>query len=358
MNKREKTRPIFVKGIQIGGNNQVIIQSMTTTKTHDTDATITQIKELHEMGCQIIRVAVLGYADANNLVNIVKLSPIPVVADIHYNFHFALDAIKAGIHKLRINPGNIANEKQIEEIVEAAKKAKIPIRIGVNSGSLPKDLVKEYGVTPKSMILAAERHIKILESHNFFDIALSLKSSDPLMAIDCYRQASLKWNYPLHLGITEAGSIFSGAIKSAAGLGVLLEEGIGSTIRISLSGDPIHEIKACKTLLNSFKLAKNIPNLIACPTCGRIEFDMLPIMNSIEKYLEKIKVNINVAILGCPVNGIGEAAHADVGIAGGRKGGLLFKDGKVIKTLPQEKLLDALKEQIDIVVKEKEALKN
>ncbi len=358
MNTREKTRPIFVGKIQIGGNNEVIIQSMTTTKTRNTEDTIKQITQLSNMGCQIIRVAVLGQEDANNLKNIVKLSPIPVVADIHYNFHFALDAIKAGIHKLRINPGNIANKDQIKEIVLAAKKAGIPIRIGVNSGSLPKDLVIKYGITAKTMIEAADRHIKILEKYDFRDIALSLKSSDPMMAIECYRAASLKWDYPLHLGITEAGSVFNGAVKSAAGLGVLLSEGIGSTIRISLSGDPTHEIRACKTLLNSFKLAKNIPNLIACPTCGRIEFDMLPIMNEIEKYLEQIKVNINVAILGCPVNGIGEAAHADVGIAGGRKGGLLFKNGKVIKTLPQDKLLDALKEQIDIIVKEKEQLKN
>ncbi len=357
MTIREKTRPIFVDKIQIGGNNEVIIQSMTTTKTHDTDATIKQIKQLANMGCQIIRVAVLGKADAENLGQIVKLSPIPVVADIHYNFHFALDAIKGGIHKLRINPGNIANPAQIKEIVMAAKVAKIPIRIGVNSGSLPKDLVIKHGVSVESMIKAAQRHITILEEHDFYDIALSLKSSDPMMAIACYRAASVKWKYPLHLGITEAGSVFNGAVKSAAGLGVLLNEGIGNTIRISLSGDPTHEIRACKTLLNSFKLAKNIPNLIACPTCGRIEFDMLPIMNEIEKYLENIKVNINVAILGCPVNGIGEAAHADVGIAGGRRGGLLFKGGKVIKTLPQEQLLDALKEQIDIIVKEKEQLK-
>ncbi len=356
MNIRSKTNQVTVKNIKIGGNDEIIIQSMTTTKTHNIKETINQITKLANAGCQIIRVAVLGYEDANSLKEIVRLSPIPVVADIHYNFHFALDAIKAGVHKLRINPGNISDPKQLKEIVIAAKIARIPIRIGVNSGSLPRDLVKKYGVSEKSMIEAAQRHIDILEKFNFHDIVLSLKSSDPMMAIKCYRTASKKWKYPLHLGVTEAGSVFNGAIKSAAGLGVLLNEGIGNTIRISLSGDPIHEIRACKTLLNSFKLAKNIPNLIACPTCGRIEFDMLPIMEAIEKYLENIRVNINVAILGCPVNGIGEAAHADVGIAGGRKGGLLFKNGKVIKTLPQEKLLEALKQEIDIIVKEKEKL--
>ncbi len=343
MYKRTETRPVYVGKIQIGGNNKVVIQSMTTSKTHDVDATLEEINNLYKEGCQIARVAVLGIDDANALQEIVEKSPIPIVADIHFNYKFALIAADSGCAKIRINPGNIGIEENTIAVVQKCKEKNIPIRIGVNSGSLPKKLVEKYGWTPKCMVEALREHIEILEKYEFYDIIYSLKATDPLMAIEAYSLASEIWNYPVHIGITEAGSLLNGAIKSSFGIGYLLFRGIGNTIRISLSEDPVMEIKVAKRLLNSIGLFDNMVEVIACPTCGRLEFQLREVVAEIESFVENLHFPLKIAILGCVVNGPGEASHADIGIAGGKNGGIIFKKGKIFKTVSQEKLVPELK---------------
>lgn len=346
MTHRKDTRKVFVGGIQIGGNNQVVIQSMTTSKTNDIPATLAQINALHAEGCEIVRVAVLGINDAEALSELVKASPVPLVADIHFNYKFALMAADAGCAKIRINPGNIGIEENTIAVVEKCKEKKIPIRIGINSGSLPKHLVAKYGWTPKCMVEALREHIDILEKYDFKDIIYSLKATDPLMAIEAYSIASETWAYPAHIGITEAGSLLNGAIKSSFGLGYLLFQGIGSTIRISLSEDPIMEIKVAKRLLNAMGLYDNLVEVIACPTCGRLEFGLKDVVNEIEAFVEDLHFPLKLAILGCVVNGPGEASHADIGIAGGKNGGIIFKKGKLFKTLSQDELVPELKKLV------------
>lgn len=346
MTHRKDTRKVFVGGIQIGGNNQVVIQSMTTSKTNDIPATLAQINALHAEGCEIVRVAVLGINDAEALPELVKASPVPLVADIHFNYKFALMAADAGCAKIRINPGNIGIEENTIAVVEKCKEKKIPIRIGINSGSLPKHLVAKYGWTPKCMVEALREHIDILEKYDFKDIIYSLKATDPLMAIEAYSIASETWAYPAHIGITEAGSLLNGAIKSSFGLGYLLFQGIGSTIRISLSEDPIMEIKVAKRLLNAMGLYDNLVEVIACPTCGRLEFGLKDVVNEIEAFVEDLHFPLKLAILGCVVNGPGEASHADIGIAGGKNGGIIFKKGKLFKTLSQDELVPELKKLV------------
>lgn len=344
---RRDTKRIKVGNLYIGGSDEVILQSMTTTKTHDIEATLQQIIDLENEGCQLVRVAVLGLDDAAALHELVKRSPLPIVADIHFNFNFALTAADAGVAKIRINPGNIGIEENVIKVVNKCKEKNIPIRIGVNSGSLPKHLVEKYGWTSKAMVEALREHIKILEKLDFEDILYSLKATDPLMAIEAYEMASELWNYPAHLGITEAGSLLNGAIKSSFGLGWLLHKGIGSTIRISLAEDPVEEIRVAKRLLNSMGLFHNMVEVIACPTCGRLEYEIRNVVQEIERYTEKLQFPLKVAILGCVVNGPGEASQADIGIAGGKNGGIIFKKGKIFKTLPQEQLADELKILID-----------
>ncbi|WP_342252358.1 flavodoxin-dependent (E)-4-hydroxy-3-methylbut-2-enyl-diphosphate synthase [Spiroplasma endosymbiont of Amphibalanus improvisus] len=346
MYTREQTKKIMIKDVQIGGNNDVVIQSMTTTKTHNIKETLNQIDALKKEGCQIVRVAVLSQEDADSLKELVKLSTLPIVADIHFNYKFALIAADAGVGKIRINPGNIGDKENTKKVVLKCQEKKIPIRIGVNSGSLPYDLVQQYGWTAKCMIESAKRHIKILENLNFYNIILSLKATDPLMAIEAYELAAKLWDYPLHLGITESGSYINGAIKSATGLGILLNQKIGNTIRISLSTDPVKEIKTAKKILNSLGLYKNMVDVIACPTCGRLEYEMNSIVEELEKYTEQMHFPYKIAILGCAVNGPGEAKEADVGISGGKERGIIFKKGELYKILPQEELVDALKKII------------
>jgi len=343
---RTKTRAIMVKNIQIGGNNKVVIQSMTTTKTHDVNATINQINQLYYEGCEIVRVAVLGINDANALQEIVKKSPIPVVADIHFNYKFALIAADAGCAKIRINPGNIGIEENTIAVIKKCQEKKIPIRIGINSGSLSKKMVEKYGWTAKCMVESLKEHIDILEKYDFKDIIYSLKSTDPLMTIEAYIMASELWDYPAHLGITEAGSLINGVIKSSFGIGHLLFLGIGNTIRISLSEESVEEIKVAKRLLNSMGLYDNMVEVIACPTCGRLEFELNKIVKKIEKFVKNLHFPLKIAILGCVVNGPGESAHADIGIAGGKNGGIIFKKGEIFKTLSQEQLLPELKKII------------
>ncbi|HEY8436017.1 MAG TPA: flavodoxin-dependent (E)-4-hydroxy-3-methylbut-2-enyl-diphosphate synthase [Haloplasmataceae bacterium] len=350
---RTETRPVRVGNVIIGGKNRVIIQSMTTTATRDVEATVKQINELAEAGCQIVRVAVLNEEDAYSIRAIKERISIPLVADIHFDHKLALIAIEQGIDKIRINPGNIGSESRIKEVVTACKLARIPIRIGVNSGSVESHILDKYGSpTPEALVESARYHVALLEKFGFEDIVISLKSSNIDTAIKAYRIAANTFPYPLHLGITEAGTKFSGTIKSAIGLGVLLNDGIGDTIRVSLSTDPVEEIRVAKEILKNFGLVDNLPTLIACPTCGRLQYDMFPVVNEIEKFLENIKANITVAVMGCIVNGPGEGREADLAIAGGKGQGMLMKHGKIIKKVRQEEMVEVLKEEILKMVEE------
>lgn len=345
--KRTETRQVTVGNVKIGGQNKVIIQSMTNTKTKNVKDTVEQILALEKAGCEIIRVACLDIEDAIAIKEIKKQIHIPIVADIHFDYKIALEAINSGVDKIRINPGNIGEEKNVKAVVEACRQNNIPIRIGVNAGSLEKDLLEKYGnPTADAMVESAKRHVDILEKLDFYDIAISLKASNLDLCVEAYEKASKTFNYPLHLGITEAGTEFGGTIKSSIGLGVLLRQGIGDTIRVSLSDDPIKEIKVAKEILKNCNLYEGIPNLVACPTCGRTQIDLIPIAKEMENFLQDIHSDITVAVMGCAVNGPGEAREADIGIAGGIKEGLLFKKGKIIKKVKEEELLDCLKEEI------------
>ena len=347
MYKRTDTKPIFVNGVQIGGQNKVVIQSMCNTKTKDIDATVNQILKLENAGGQIVRVACLDIEDAKAIKKIKNKIHIPIVADIHFDYKIALQAIESGVDKIRINPGNIGDEEKVRAVVEACKEKNIPIRIGVNAGSLEKELLDKYGKPcSDAMIESAKRHIEILEKLDFYNIAISLKASNLDMCVEAYEKASREFKYPLHLGITEAGTTFSGTIKSSIGLSALLRQGIGDTIRVSLSDDPIEEIPVCKEILKNCNLYKNSPKLISCPTCGRIQYDMIPIAKEIEQFLQTLDIDITVAIMGCAVNGPGEAREADIGIAGGKNEALLFKKGEIIRKLPQEEIIETLKKEI------------
>ena len=353
MYNRNETRKIMVGNVQIGGQNKVVIQSMCNTKTKDVEATVKQILQLEEAGCEIIRVACLDIEDAKAIKQIKEKIHIPIVADIHFDYKIALEAIKSGVDKVRINPGNIGSEEKVKAVVDACKEKNIPIRIGVNGGSLEKDLLEKYGGKPtaKAMVESARRHVEILEKLNFYDICLSLKASDLDLCIEAYEEAAKTFNYPLHIGITEAGTEFSGTIKSSIGLGVLLREGIGDTLRVSLSDDPVKEIKVAKEILKNCNLYHKSPTLIACPTCGRPRIDLIPMAKEVEEFLQGIEADITVAVMGCAVNGPGEASHADIGIAGGVEEGLLFKKGKIIKKVKQEDIVNVLKQEIMNMIK-------
>ncbi len=351
--KRTKTKKIYVGNVQIGGQNKVSIQSMCNTKTKDIDATVKQILDLEHAGCEIIRVACLDIEDAKAIKEIKKRIHIPIVADIHFDYKIALEAIKAGVDKIRINPGNIGSRTKVEAVVNACKEKNIPIRIGVNAGSLEKDLLdKNDGIpTADAMVESAKRHIKILEDLDFYDICLSLKASNLDLCINAYEKASKEFPYPLHIGITEAGTAFSGTIKSSIGLGILLNKGIGDTLRVSLSDDPIEEVIVAKEILKNCNLYNKAPTLVSCPTCGRTQIDLIPMAKEVEEYLKTINYPITVAVMGCAVNGPGEARNADIGIAGGIKEGLIFKKGEIIKKVPQEKIVEVLKEEIEQMIK-------
>ncbi|MDF9824373.1 (E)-4-hydroxy-3-methylbut-2-enyl-diphosphate synthase [Breznakia sp. PF5-3] len=345
--KREKTRQIMVKDLAIGGQNKIVIQSMCSYKTSDTNKIIKQINDLEHAGCEIIRVSIMDEDDAIAIQEIKKHTNIPIVGDIHFNYKLAIKAIENGIDKIRLNPGNIGSRKNVEKVVALCKENKIPIRIGINSGSLEKDIHEKYGKpTAEGMIESAKRHIQILEDMDFYDICLSFKSSDVQLCIDVYTLASEIFNYPLHLGVTEAGSFTTSSIKSSVALGTLIERGIGDTIRVSVNGDPLREMVIVKQILKCFNLIKNVPNLIACPTCGRTQFNIGPVVDEIETFLETVNKDITVAIMGCAVNGPGEAKHADIAIAGGKNEGVLIKKGVIIEKIPQEKMVERLKEEI------------
>ena len=347
MNHREQTRPVFVNGLQIGKQNKVVIQSMCNTKTSDIDATVKQILELEKAGCELVRLAVVDEKEAQCIAQIKKQVHIPLVADIHYNYRVAIAAVEAGVDKIRLNPGNIGSKENVQKVVEVCKKHHVPIRIGINSGSLEKDIHDKYGKPcAQGMIESAQRHVKILEDLDFHDIVLSFKSSDVNLCIEVYRLAAQTFPYPLHLGVTEAGTMLTSSIKSSAALSILLHEGIGDTIRISVNGDPVNEIIICKQLLKCLGLINNVPNLIACPMCGRTSYDIESVIKEIEPFLLSINADITVAIMGCAVNGPGEARHADIAIAGGKDEGLLIKKGVIIEKLPTSQMAARLKEEI------------
>ena len=321
---------------------------MCNIETKKADEVAKQILNLEKMGCELIRVSCMDMEDAKAIKDIKKQIHIPLVADIHFDYRLALACIEAGVDKIRLNPGNIGARENVEKVVKACKEKHIPIRIGINGGSLEKDIHEKYGKpTAQGMIESAKRHVQILEDLDFYDTVLSFKSSDPLLCIEAYRLATQTFDYPLHLGVTEAGTTMTSAIKSSLALGTLLNEGIGNTIRISVNGSPEKEIPIVKELLKDCKLIQNVPNLIACPTCGRTQWDMEPAVNEIESYLQTVNKDVTVAIMGCAVNGPGEAKHADIAIAGGKKEGLLIKKGKIIEKIPQDKIVARLKEEID-----------
>ena len=340
---RTETRPVNVGGVQIGGQNKVVIQSMTNTKTKDVEATVKQIRKLEDAGCEIIRVAILDMEDARAVKQIKEQIRIPLVCDIHFNPDFALQAIRSRTDKIRLNPGNIEDEDKIKEIVELCKERHVPIRIGINAGSLN----RKYKHSEEAMIESAKDHLRILESLDFHDICLSFKSSDPLECIKAYKLAAATFPYPLHLGVTEAGGLLNSTIKSSLALGNLLLDGIGDTIRISISDDPIEEIRVAKKLLRACGLRKDVANLVSCPTCGRIQYDMLPIVKEMEAYLDTVNKDITVAIMGCPVNGPQEASRADIGVAGGKDQAILFKKGQIVRSIPQDQIIAVLKQEIE-----------
>ena len=352
MYNRTQTRSVMIKNVQIGAQNRVLIQSMTNTKTKDVAATVRQIRALESAGCEIVRLAIFDEEDAYAIKEIVRQVDIPLVADIHFNYRLAIIAIQSGIHKIRINPGNIGSDQQIKEVAEACLAYNIPIRIGINSGSLEKEILAKYGQpTAEAMIESARRHIGILHTYGFHDIVLSFKSSDVPLTIQAYRLAAQTFPYPLHLGVTEAGTMLGSAIKSSAALGALLMDGIGDTIRISVSDDPIEEMKIAKQLLKCFGLYDKTPNLIACPTCGRLQYDMLPIVKEVEAYLNTLQSNVTVAVMGCAVNGPQEAKRADIGVAGGVKEALLFRKGVYVRSINQEDIVEELKKEIQDYIK-------
>jgi len=349
---RKKTRQIFVGNVSIGGGSLISVQSMTKTDTRDVNATVKQIQSLISTGCEIIRLAVpdmeAAFALGKIKSKILNLeSPIPLVADIHFDWRLALEAIRQGIDGLRLNPGNIGASWKVREVVTAAKEKNIPIRIGVNAGSLEPELLHKYGhPTPEALIESAEGHIKILEDMNFYEIEASLKASNVMKTVNAYRLFSEKYDYPLHIGISEAGPPFSGMIKSAVGLGVLLSEGIGDTMRVSLTAEPEEEIRVAYEILKALGIRRRGPELISCPTCGRCQIDLRPLAEKVEGILKNVNKPISVAVMGCAVNGPGEAREADFGIAGGKGMGLVFKKGEVVKKVKEEELLEALIELI------------
>lgn len=345
---RKLTRKIQVGDLHIGGDAPITVQSMTNTDTRDAAATIEQIKHLEEAGCDIVRVAVPDMEAAEAVGRIKKAIRIPLVADIHFDYRLALASMENGVDKIRLNPGNIGGRDRVQKVVEVAQARSIPIRIGVNSGSVEKPILEKYGgVTPEGMVESALGHAAILEELDFREIAFSIKASNVAMTIAAYRLMSKKTDYPLHIGVTEAGTVFRGTIRSSVGLGCLLAEGIGDTLRVSLTGDPVEEIKVGREILKSLGLIKGGVEFVSCPTCGRTRIDLIRIANEVEQRLARCDKDIKVAVMGCAVNGPGEAREADIGIAGGTGEALLFKKGEIIRKIPQDRIVEELLLEIE-----------
>lgn len=353
MIKRRKTRKIRVGNIYIGGNAPVVVQTMCNTDTRDVKKTVAQIKQFQEEGCEMVRLAVLDMEAAKTIGKIKKQVKIPLVADIHFSADLAMEAMRQGIDKLRINPGNIGDEEKIKMVVLEAKKRKIPIRIGVNAGSLEKDILAKHKgkVTAKAMVESAMRHIKILEKYGFKDILVSMKASDVERTVEAYRLLSKKVDYPLHIGITEAGTIFRGTIMSSIGLGMLLYEGIGDTLRVSLTADPVEEVRVAWEILKSLGIRKRGITVTSCPTCGRTQIDLIGLAQKVEVELSKIDKDIHVAVMGCVVNGPGEAREADLAIVGGVGVGLIMKNGEIIKKVDEKNLLKEFIKEVKKYIK-------
>ncbi len=351
MFNRCQTKPIYVGDVQIGGQNDVVIQSMTSTATQDIKSTVKQINDLADAGCQIVRLAINDLAAADAILQIKQEVTLPLVADIHFDYRLALAAIENGIDKIRINPGNIGFAEQVKAVVEAARAKNIPIRIGINSGSIEKKILRRDGKpTAKGMVESAINHINILEDLNYTNICISLKSTNVAMMIEANQVMAGIRNYPLHVGVTEAGTYFAGSIKSAVGIGTVLAQGIGDTIRVSLTGDPVPEIKVAREILKNLEIRDDTPTIISCPTCGRTKIDLLGLTNKVELLLEKIDHPLKVAIMGCVVNGPGEAREADVGVAGGAGEGVIFRKGEVVRKVKEEQLYDELVKEIEDIL--------
>ena len=345
---RRKTRVINVGGAKVGGDNLITVQSMTNTKTRDIKATIEQIKQLEDEGCEIIRVAVSDMKDAMAVAEIKKNIQIPLVADIHFDYRLAIHAVKSGADKIRINPGNIGSKERVSLVVDKAKERNVPIRIGVNAGSLERDIFEKYGgITAQGLAESAIRNVRIVEELGYENLVVSMKSSSVPLSIAAHKILSAELDYPLHIGITEAGTSYTGTIRSAVGIGTLLTMGIGDTIRVSLTGDPVEEVRAGKEILQSLELRKFGVNLVSCPTCGRTDVDLISIAKEVEEGLKKVKKGITVAVMGCVVNGPGEAADADIGIACGRGSGVIFKKGKPLRSVAEEDLARELLREIE-----------
>ncbi len=347
--QRKNTRVVNIGGVLIGGNNPIAIQSMTNTKTEDVSATVNQILRLEEAGCEIIRCAVPTMEAAEAIGEIKKRVHIPVVADIHFDYRLAIAAMENGVDKIRINPGNIGSPERIKAVVDAAKERNIPIRVGVNSGSLEKNLVEKYGgVTAEGIVESALDKVKIIEDMGYDNLVISIKSSNVMMCVKAHELISEKTDYPLHVGITESGTVMTGSIKSAVGLGLILGQGIGDTIRVSLTGDPVEEIKAAKTILKTLGIRQSGIEIVSCPTCGRTSIDLIGLAQKVEKLAADYdNLNLKLAVMGCVVNGPGEAREADLGVAGGKGEGILIKKGEVVKKMPEAELLSALKYELD-----------
>jgi len=345
---KKTTRQIQLGGVRIGGGAPCSVQSMCSTDTRDKKATTAQIMALTEAGCELVRCAVLDMESAEALGDIKAQISIPLIADIHFDYKLALKTLERGIDGLRLNPGNIGEKWKVAEVVKAAAERRVPIRIGVNAGSLEKELLEKYGhPTPQAMVESALGHVRILEDLGYQEIKISLKASDVLKTVEAYRLLSASVDYPLHIGITEAGTIFSGTIKSAVGLGILLAEGIGDTMRVSLTGDPVDEIRVGYSILRALQLRQRGINLVSCPTCGRCQISLIKLAEEEEKRLQKVRKPLTVAIMGCVVNGPGEAREADVGIAGGKGEGLLFRHGEIVRKIPESELANALVEEVE-----------
>lgn len=348
MRERHKTRVVRIGDVAIGGDHPIRIQSMCNTKTEDVEATVAQIRALTAAGCEIVRVAVPTMAAAEALAEIRRQIKIPLVADIHFDYRLALAATEHGADKIRINPGNIGEDWKLREVVNAAKERNIPIRVGVNSGSLEKDLLQKYGgVTAEGIVESALEKVRRIEELGYENLVISIKSSDVLMCIRAHELLAVETDYPLHIGITEAGTLLRGTVKSAVGLGIILYEGIGDTIRVSLTGDPLEEIKAAREILKSLGLRKGGVEVVSCPTCGRTEIDLIGLANRVESLVERYSdLDVRVAVMGCVVNGPGEAREADFGVAGGKGAGVLIRKGEVIRTMPESELLPALEAEL------------
>lgn len=344
---RKKTRKIQIGKVSIGGDSPILVQSMTNTDTRDVNKTVKQIKELQDAGCEIVRIAIPDMEAAKAVKKIKEQINIPLVADIHFDYRLALECIEGGIDKLRLNPGNIGSNERVKKVVIKAKEKNIPIRIGVNGGSLDKDILNKYGkVTAQALVESALKHVKILEELDFYDIIISIKASDVKLTVDAYRLISKEVNYPLHVGVTEAGTVYKGTIKSSIGIGSLLLDGIGDTIRVSLTGNPVEEIRVGKEILKASGVRSTGINFVSCPTCGRCEINLIDLANKVEKSIENINKPITVAIMGCAVNGPGEAREADIGIAGGKNEALLFKKGKIIEKIKENEIEQVLISEI------------